>query len=281
MTRAKDRPWLCRHQHPMFRKPDNGHWICHTCNEINRYKGKIGYCVNGHKRMVGIECRVCKAYTQTPWHRVLDENGSARCDRGHLVSHRDSSVAYIRGKNRRARFCRQCLDDSVTTMRARTPEIRKDVCRNKLHPRTEENTKYIAGVRQCKPCWEKAHAESLERQALRREKKSGLKASHVDWVVVERVLARGTMPYIRRGNYNGLTDGERWVAYCTFVANAGGKHPEELYGEPGYDAMQLYQLSHWRSIGTKRRWKVVTLADIRSIIHTEEYLTGRFIRRYA
>ncbi len=90
-----------------------------------------------------------------------------------------------------------------------------------MHERTEENTKYINGHGPCRPCWEVSNQAHRDRVAVKSEKKRGLKKHHVDWVVVERMLQRGTMEYIKRGRHQGPTDGERWVAYCTFVANTG------------------------------------------------------------
>lgn len=280
--RKLKRFWLCRHGHPMWRKPVSGHWICHTCNEMNLHRGtETSSCLHGHKRIVGTDCRVCKTYSSTPWLRDLDATGEGTCPNGHPVSHYDDSIYYIKSKKFKARRCRKCTRDAIVKAESLSPDFTaKTICRNGLHPRTPENTKYIAGHRQCRPCWEERHAEHLARKELALEAKSGLRPSYVDWVVVERLLAKGQMDYLRRGKHVGPTDGERWVAYCTFRERNGGRHPETMYGEVGHDAMKLWKLSSWRRLGTKYRWRYFTVEDVKSIIHTEEYVTGGFLLRY-
>lgn len=282
-TKVFKRPWLCRHNHPMWRKPVSGHWICHTCNDmnLNGASKEFGVCIHGHKREIGIDCKTCKAYTNTPWLKELDATGKTTCPNGHEVSHYDDSLMYVKHKNSKRRLCRKCTGEQVSKIRKLTPDFTKNpMCRKGLHPRTEEYTKRINGKRQCRPCWEKAQEDYTERAARAREKKSGLRPSHVDWVVVERMLAKGTTDYIRRGRHVGPTDGERWVAYCTFVKNAGGRHPEDLYGEPGYDAMQLWKFSAWKGLGKKYKWREFSLSDLRNIISEPEYVTGGFLLRY-
>ena len=281
-ARKLKRFWICRHGHPMWRKPVSGHWICYTCNDMNLRAYRTGFCVHGHKRVIGKDCSTCKAYTLTPWLKELDEKGEAVCPNGHEVSHYNDSVSYRKTNRFRSRHCRQCQFESILRMRANPHDFVGDpMCRSKLHVRTEENTLVIRGVRQCKPCWEARNAESVMRQQVKKQRQRTLKASYVDWVVVERLLAKGgQLDYIRRGRTLGPTDGERWVAYCTFRANHGGKHPEELYGEPGLDAIRLWKMSAWRRLGTKHRWREFTLYDLMSIIHTEEYVTGGFLHRY-
>lgn len=136
---------------------------------------------------------------------------------------------------------------------------------------------YKNGKRQCLPCWRKAHDKSINKTGLKRQKQKSLPPRYVDWVVVERLLAKGPLDYIRRGRTLGPTDGERWVAYCTFVKN-NGKHPEELYGEPGFDAMTLWKFSTWRTLGEKHGWREFTLYDLMQIIHTPQYVTGGFLK---
>lgn len=282
MSRAKtDRPWLCRHNHPMWRSARTGSWVCYTCNELNlNHVGEEKtVCKRGHKRLVNTVCRVCHAYKNTPWLQQLDEVGSSQCPNGHAVSHHDDSILYLRGK-KSSRRCRRCQSEHFEKGLAALPGKSTDpMCQNGLHPRTSENTKINSrGEAQCRPCWLAASRASRERAAVAKEAKNGLKPTHVDWVVVERMLERGTFEYIKRGTHRGPTDGERWVAYCTFVVNAGDRHPEDLYGVTGYDAMQLFKFSAWRELGEKYKWKPVTLADIRSIIHTPQYTTGSYLR---
>lgn len=283
MSRAKvQRPWLCRHHHPMWRSPRTGNWVCYTCNELNlNHAGaETAICKNGHKRQVGKVCRVCHGYRQSPWLQQLDADGSGVCPRGHAVSHHDGSIMYIRGK-KSSRRCRSCQTEDFSKALALYPgKSTSDMCQKGLHPRTPENTKYnTRGEAQCAPCHRAATRASAEALNYAREAKKGLKATHVDWVVVERMLEHGTMDYIKRGSHRGPTDGERWVAYCTFVANAGGKHPEDLYGVTGYDAMRLFKFAAWREIGEKYKWKPVTLGEVRSIVHTPQYITGSYLRR--
>ncbi len=282
MTRSKvQKPWLCRHNHPMWRSPKTGSWVCNKCNELNlRHAGQEKtVCSNGHRRLGNTQCRVCKSYRQAPWLKELDKNGSGLCPQGHPVSHHDDSIMYTFGA-RPARRCRVCQDSSNAKGRSLAPLNRlTDTCTKGLHPWIPENIKTNSrGERQCRQCWLDASRNSRNRIALKRERKTKLRPEHVDWVVVERMLSRGTFPYIRRGKSVGPTDGERWVAYCTFVANAGGRHPEDLYGEPGYEAMQLYQFSAWRDIGTKYGWKELTLGEVRAMVHTFQYLRGRILQ---
>lgn len=284
MRRSKARFWICRHGHPMWRKPVTGHWICHTCNELNRSKGEMTYCVHGHKRPrgTGKNCSVCARYYNAPWLKELDREGHAVCPNGHEVSHYNTeSVVYVRTKKQMARYCRGCLYGSLKKAQALKPDATTNpMCAKGLHPRTEENTlSYIKGKRQCKPCWEESNDSYRQRRRLKKQRQSELKPRTVDWVVVERLLAKGSMDYLRRGRTLGATDGERWVAYCTFRANNGGKHPEECYGEPGYDAMTLWKMSAWRNLGKKHGWREFTLHDLMSIIHTPEYVSSGFLRK--
>jgi hypothetical protein len=281
MTRARVKKfWLCRHNHPMAPSPRTGNWICYTCNELNlNHVGEEkGYCHKGHKRLINRECRVCRTYQRCKWLEQLDTDGTATCPKGHALSHHDKSLIYIKGK-RPSRRCRICHEVANRKARQMAPGKSLDpMCKKGLHPRTPENTKINSrGERQCRPCWLQATKDSYESKLYRLEQKAGLEPQHVDWVVVERMLARGTMQYMRRGAHHGPTDGERWVAYCTFVKNAGS-HPEELYGEPGYEAMHLYQLSKWRGLGEQYGWKEVTLQDILAGIPDPWYRSKNLFR---
>lgn len=282
-TKVFKRPWICRHGHPMWRKPVSGHWICHTCNDmnLNATGKKFDVCIHGHKRIVGTNCRVCAGYSLTSWLKELDATGEAHCMNGHPVSHNDNSIVYIKTKKFKARHCRQCDTNSIAVARQSTPDVTVNpMCRKGLHERTEENTHYINGKRQCKPCWSTAQQAYDDRLALKRQKKADLRPSYVDWVVVERMLVKGQMDYIRRGRHVGPTDGERWVAYCTFVQQAGGRHPDELYGEPGYDVMQLWKYSAWKGLGTKYRWRKLTVGEVRAAIADPEYVSGGLLLKY-
>lgn len=282
--RKLKRFWLCRHNHPMWRKPGSGHWICHTCNELNlNHSGvEMDYCLYGHKRVKGTNCKTCKIYINTPWMRQLDLTGESECRNGHPVSHYDDSILYVKSKKAKHRRCRKCTRHAVDKARSLAPDLTvRPKCRSGEHDRTPENTLHMPGRgRQCKPCWERARAEMLNRRALQKEAKSTLRPSYVDWVVVERLLQKGQMDYFRRGRHVGPTDGERWVAYCTFRARHGGRHPEDMYGEVGHDAMKLWKLSAWRKLGTKHQWREFTVDDVKAIIHTDEYLSGGFLLRY-
>lgn len=280
MRRKQDkRFWLCRHNHPMWRKPGSGHWVCHTCNDMNLSKAETGTCVHGHKRTIGKNCYTCNTYSQTLWLRDLDRDGKGECPNGHPVSHYDDSIVYQKTKKFRARRCRVCTEAATNKARSVPHDWAADeLCRNKLHPKTEENFSLIHGKRQCGLCWEEAHERHLMRKGVAKEKKRGLSATWVDWVVVERLLSRGTTEYIRRGRHIGPTDGERWVAYCTFVRNHGD--PETLYGEPGFEAMALWKMSQWKDLGRKHQWREFTLYDLMRIMPTKEYEKGGFLRKY-
>jgi hypothetical protein len=274
--------WLCRHGHPMWRKRSSGHWICHTCNDmnLNHKADELGVCIYGHKRIVGKNCYTCNIYSQTQWLRELDENGVGTCPSGHPVSHHDDSIIYHHTRKFRSRRCKICTEISLTKARANPYDFKNaPMCRNGLHPKDDEHQRIISGVRSCYPCWKAANARSVMRAQVKKQKKRALPAAYVDWVVVERMLARGTMEYIRRGATTGPTDGERWVAYCTFVKNHGA-HPEDLYGEPGHDAMTLFKYSAWRGLGKKHQWREFTLYDLMTIIPTEQYMNGGFLRKY-
>ncbi len=263
----------------MWRKPGSGHWICYTCNDLNRTKAETGLCVRGHKRLVGKNCYTCNTYSQTLWLRELDEKGEALCPNGHLVSHYDDSLVYQKTKKFRARRCRICTTAATNVARSNPHDFKADLlCRNKKHPKTVENYSMTPGKWQCGPCQREAHEKSVMRRQVAKQKKRGLANTWVDWVVVERLLARGTTDYIKRGRHTGPTDGERWVAYCTFVKNHGD--PELLYGEPGFEAMALWKMSQWKDLGRKHQWREFTLYDLMAILPTELYEKGGFLRKY-
>ncbi len=42
--------------------------------------------------------------------------------------------------------------------------------------------------------------------------------------------------------------------------------------------MYLFKMSEWRGIGKKYRWKPVTVYDVRSMLHTEDYMLRNILK---
>lgn len=282
MRRKVKRFWLCRNNHPMIRTEGKRDWRCAECSYVNfaRKTRDVSRCSYGHLKIKGIECRICKRYQRTPWMRELDEVGEALCPNGHQVSHHDESLRYSHGRLK-TRCCRKCKELSIAAVHANLPDWNSyELCRNKRHPKIPENF-YVdpKGRRECARCKDEKKWARLEREALQREKRNGLRPAHVDWVMVERLLSPLPLGHVRRGTHVGATDGERWVAYCTWQQQNPGTNPLDVIDHPHSDPVFMYRLSEWAKLGKKngRRWKRVSLNEIRGMLDTQEYVKNKIL----
>ena len=288
MARSKKRPaWLCKNNHPMWRKDVPGsNWFCYTCNKLFAAKAELNNCVNGHLRLAGTRCSTCSAYSESPWLRELDQKGEMECPAGHPVSHYDRSIMYFGTKRLRGRRCRRCQVESAAKARSAQPDwVNEPMCKNGLHPKTPENFRPLSAnpkaSPQCIPCWKATRERVMEKEAFARQKKTGLRIGHVDWVVAERLLAEGSSDMyhqLRRGTKYGPTWGEKWVAYCTFAEQYG--EPEDMIRTNVHkdrSFQTLEGLVEWRKYGVRRKWKRITISDILQNLTSENYENGTFL----
>lgn len=280
--------WLCRNGHPMYRSAGQNNWRCDRCTVIGT-KARYGtarkrHCKYGHLTEVGVSCKTCNYYMGVPWLKALDETGTGECPRGHPVSHYDESIIYVGTKpgQQVKRHCRACWERNCTMVKEWSDRWRDRQQRelagrcNKGHLKSGENLYMYRGQPRCKKCMNDNRMLSKMRAAVKREKNSPLPDTHIDWVVVERILSRGAMDHIRRGTHQGSTPGERWVAYCTWQA-LHKCEPEDL----GFQNMMQYHMMEWRDYGLAKKWPRITLLEVIGKIHSEDYMRGRLLKRDA
>lgn len=253
---AKKLPWMCKHNHPMSKGVD-GRYSCRRCISLLGRGKPTQICRKGHLKAKDKACLVCAAYRKTPWLKTLDQEGSAQCDQGHHITH--DTLGYSRTGQR---YCAECRAEQNVKARAAYKEKLNDAstCRKGLHPKTEPFTREgcpaCARDRVWRAYYKLEHTEETPTP------------DYVDWVVVERLLSQGSMQLydMKRGDLWGPTDGEKWVAYCTYV---------EIYGEPVATALSTeYAMLLWKKRGELLGFQRRNLFDILGSVGDPEYRNG-------
>jgi hypothetical protein len=248
-----------------------------TCVRMNRYLSSIGtkVCAHGHLRLANqTRCKTCRNYRAVPWMKVLDENGTTVCPNGHEVSHHDdSTIIFCKDGSRQCKACR--ADASAKAREVHGPTLNKETCRNGLHPWPESRVETPSGHVGCRLCRAAATQRQYWARKVREEKVRPLDPEWIDWVVVMRALA-GPMGVAAhntfRGATRGMTDGEKWVAYCSYKLQ---------YGEPvgeGRLAGRPELFARWRDETAHYKWPVVTVWDIMQELPSARYRNNKYLK---
>lgn len=286
-VRGRKRPWLCKNNHPLGRSK-SGTIVCYHCSrfaQLVKTKGVVmGRCFLDHARPVGAKtCPVCDDWRSTPWHRTLDETGTAVCFHGHAVEPFNGSLTYTPGNRR---LCTACLKEWSAAVHQDRKAVnyegfkkhgRNGLCNAQKHPWTADMVDKRPGrdgrVRiGCVQCRRDYINKRNWQKKIEIEMTTPLADDHIDWVVAYKLVNEGSegLVYHRRGVTYGPTVAEKWIAYCTWkTINRREPHDSGFVPEQ--------HLVRWRDDGLARGFAHLDIWNLIGSLGDKAYTEGRLI----